>query len=58
MLRDEIREDAVASDGGTDFAHLDTYAWRDSASPGRPKGGDALGLRAVHAMLGARYTER
>ena len=40
------------------WAHLDTYAWRDSASPGRPKGGDALGLRAVHAMLGARYTER
>ena len=37
------------------WAHLDTYAWRDSAKPGRPKGGDALGLRAVFAMLEARY---
>jgi leucyl aminopeptidase len=37
------------------WAHLDTYAWRDQAKPGRPKGGDALGLRAVFAMLEQRY---
>jgi leucyl aminopeptidase len=37
------------------WAHLDTYAWRDQAKPGRPKGGDALGLRAVFAMLEGRY---
>ena len=37
------------------WAHLDTYAWRDQARPGRPKGGDALGLRAVFAMLEGRY---
>ena len=37
------------------WAHLDTYAWRDHARPGRPKGGDALGLRAVFAMLEGRY---
>jgi len=37
------------------WAHLDTYAWRDGAKPGRPKGGDALGLRAVFALLNARY---
>ena len=40
------------------WAHLDTYAWRDSAKAGRPKGGDALGLRAVFAMLEARYPPR
>jgi leucyl aminopeptidase len=40
---------------GTRWAHLDTYAWRDQAKPGRPKGGDALGLRAVFAMLEGRY---
>jgi leucyl aminopeptidase len=40
------------------WAHLDTYAWRDSPKPGRPKGGDALGLRAVFAMLEARYPPR
>jgi leucyl aminopeptidase len=37
------------------WAHLDTFAWRDAAKPGRPKGGDALGLRAVFAELQARF---
>ena len=40
------------------WAHLDTYAWRDQAKPGRPKGGDALGLRAVYALLEKRYSRR
>ena len=38
-----------------EWAHLDTYAWRDTAEPGRPKGGEALGLRAVFAALSKRY---
>jgi leucyl aminopeptidase len=37
------------------WAHLDTFAWRESAKPGRPKGGEALGLRAVFAALQRRY---
>jgi leucyl aminopeptidase len=37
------------------WAHLDTWAWRDAQKPGRPKGGEALGLRAVFAMLERRY---
>jgi leucyl aminopeptidase len=37
------------------WAHLDTFAWRPTARPGRPKGGDALGLRAAWAMLHKRY---
>jgi len=40
---------------GTPWAHLDTFAWRPSGRPGRPKGGDALGLRAVWAMLEQRF---
>ena len=40
------------------WAHLDTYAWRDGAKPGRPKGGEALGLRAIFALLEARYPPR
>jgi leucyl aminopeptidase len=40
---------------GTPWAHFDTFAWRPSAKPGRPKGGDALGLRAAFAMLEQRY---
>ncbi|MEP7005173.1 MAG: leucyl aminopeptidase family protein [Sphingomonas bacterium] len=39
----------------TPWAHFDTFAWRPAAKPGRPKGGDALGLRAAWAMLKARY---
>jgi len=40
---------------GVSWAHLDTFAWRPSAKPGRPKGGDALGLRAGWEMLCTRY---
>jgi leucyl aminopeptidase len=40
---------------GTPWLHLDTFAWRPSAKPGRPKGGAAIGLRAVWAMLQARF---
>jgi len=37
------------------WAHLDVFAWRPVAKPGRPKGGDAYGLRAAWAVLKARY---
>ncbi|HYG47362.1 MAG TPA: leucyl aminopeptidase family protein [Allosphingosinicella sp.] len=40
---------------GLPWAHFDTYAWRGSAKPGRPKGGDAFGLRATWEALSARY---
>ena len=40
---------------GTDWAHFDTFAWRPAAKPGRPKGGDALGLRAAWGLLQQRY---
>jgi leucyl aminopeptidase len=40
---------------GMPWAHFDTYAWRGSAKPGRPKGGDAFGLRAAWTALSGRY---
>jgi leucyl aminopeptidase len=40
------------------WGHFDTYAWRESAKPGRPKGGDALGLRAAFAALKTLYPPR
>ena len=40
---------------GIDWAHFDTFAWRPTARPGRPKGGDAIGLRAAWHMLVGRY---
>ena len=39
----------------TRWAHFDTYAWRDAAKPGRPKGGEALGLRAAFFAITERY---
>lgn len=42
---------------GLPWAHFDTFAWRGSAKPGRPKGGDALGLRAAWAALSDRYAD-
>jgi leucyl aminopeptidase len=39
----------------TPWLHLDTFAWRPASKPGRPKGGEALGLRAVWAMLQGRF---
>jgi leucyl aminopeptidase len=43
---------------GTAWAHLDTYAWRDAAKPGRPKGGEVLGLRTIFQVLNTRYSPR
>lgn len=43
---------------GIPWVHLDTWAWRDPAKPGRPKGGDALGLRAVFTLLQDNYSKR
>jgi leucyl aminopeptidase len=38
-----------------EWAHLDTFAWRDVGKPGRPKGGEALGLRSIFESLKRRY---
>ena len=40
---------------GVDWVHFDTFAWRPVAKPGRPKGGEALGLRAAWGLLVSRY---
>jgi len=39
---------------GLPWAHIDTYAWNDADRPGHPAGGEAQGLRAIHALLKAR----
>ncbi|MFT8480941.1 MAG: hypothetical protein ABF704_14505 [Gluconobacter oxydans] len=36
---------------GQKWAHIDTYAWNDGARPGRPEGGEVLGLRAILESL-------
>jgi leucyl aminopeptidase len=37
------------------WVHIDTFAWNQTDRPGRPQGGEALGLRAVFWYLQSRY---
>ena len=39
----------------TDWVHIDTFGWNQTARPGRPIGGEALGLRAAFHYLKKRY---
>jgi len=34
---------------------LDLMAWNTKARPGRPEGGEAMGLRAVYRYLQGRF---
>jgi leucyl aminopeptidase len=40
---------------GIPWVHIDTFAWNEANRPGRPMGGEALGLRAVFRYLQRRY---
>jgi leucyl aminopeptidase len=40
---------------GVPWAHFDLMAWNLSNAPGRPEGGEAMGLRAVYAALAKRF---
>ncbi len=37
------------------WAHFDIMAWNRDARPGRPKGGEAIALRAIYAVLAERF---
>ena len=43
---------------GTPWAHFDTFAWSPAPRPGRPKGGEAMGLRAAWALLKLRFAQK
>ena len=40
----------------TDWVHIDTWAWNQGSRPGRPAGGEAIGLRATYHYLEKRYS--
>jgi leucyl aminopeptidase len=40
---------------GAQWAHFDIFCWQGSPKPGRPKGGDAVSLRATFKVLKDRY---
>ncbi|MEC9346109.1 MAG: leucyl aminopeptidase family protein [Pseudomonadota bacterium] len=37
------------------WLHFDIMAWNSRARPGRPKGGEAMALRALHALIAGRF---
>jgi leucyl aminopeptidase len=37
------------------WIHGDIYAWNPQAKPGRPEGGEAQTIRALYALMAARY---
>lgn len=42
--------------GGTRWIHVDMMGYNQSSSPGRPEGGEAMGMRALYEMLKERYS--
>jgi len=40
---------------GIPWVHIDTFAWNPSSKPGRPEGGEALGLRSSYDMIKKRF---
>lgn len=45
-------------DGARSWVHFDIMGYNNSARPGRPKGGEAMGMRALDAYLRKRYGGR
>jgi leucyl aminopeptidase len=41
---------------GVPWMHFDLYAWNDQTRPGRPEGGEAMGLRALFALAKERLS--
>lgn len=39
------------------WVHLDVYAWNASAAAGKPKGGEAMGIRTVFEYLVKKYSK-
>jgi leucyl aminopeptidase len=37
------------------WAHIDTMAWNTESRPGRPEGGEAMGLRALYGVIERRF---
>jgi leucyl aminopeptidase len=42
-------------DKGLPWVHLDTFAWNPSSKPGRPEGGEALGMRSCYQLIKKRF---
>ncbi|MEZ0259488.1 MAG: M17 family metallopeptidase [Alphaproteobacteria bacterium] len=37
------------------WVHIDTYAWNPGSKPGKPEGGEALGMRATYDLIKKKF---
>ena len=44
--------------GNTNWVHFDLGAWNDSSQPGRPKGGECMGLRTIYHFIEQHFAQR
>ena len=42
-------------DADQSWGHIDVMAWNEREKPGRPQGGEAMGLRAVYAYIENKF---
>ena len=40
------------------WLHLDIMAYNTGSKPGRPEGGEAMGMRALFKLIEARYGDK
>jgi leucyl aminopeptidase len=45
-------------DADVPWVHIDTFAWNQGSKPGRPDGGEALGMRAVFDMIKTKFGKK
>ena len=45
-------------DSKTPWVHIDLMAWNTRSSPGRPTGGEAMGMRAVYRMIADGFVDK
>lgn len=43
-------------DPNISWAHIDVMAWNNTSRPGRPEGGEAMGMRTVYALIEKRFS--
>ena len=43
------------AEGAKAWAHFDVFGWVPSPKPGRPRGGEAQGMRALFNLIAERY---
>lgn len=44
------------TEGAKNWLHFDVSGWNDASKPGRPRGGEAFGIRSTYRMIEKKFT--